>query len=146
MRIGMPQAKLARQVGQAVTGSHREKDPGEVQGVEELVPLAVAVSVDKVGEVEVAAVGHDGTVTDESDQLSDRLLRVRSRGDIDIADAGELLHRAGDSYFRANQRLEAGQDLVALEPNRADLDDPVQSGGEPRRLQIECDKRTIHRP
>ena len=90
--------------------------------------------------------GHDGTVTDEIDQLGDHLLRVRSRSDVDIADAGELLHCAGDSYFGANQRLKAGQDLIALEANCADLDDPVQAGGEPRRLQIECDKRAIHRP
>src|SRR5438132_3450605 len=115
MWMWMPQPKLARQMGQAVTGSHGEKHPSQIQGVEELVGLAVAVTVHKVGEVEVAAVGHDGTVTDEVDQLGDHLLRLGSRGDIDIADAGELLDRARDSDFRANQRLEAGQDLIALE-------------------------------
>ena len=146
MWMWMPQPKLARQMGQAVTGSHGEKHPSQIQGVEELVGLAVTVTVHKVGEVEVAAVGHDGTVTDEVDQLGDHLLRLGSRGDIDIADAGELLDRARDSDFRANQRLEAGQDLIALEPNRADLDDPVKAGSQPRCLQIECDKRSIHRP
>src|SRR5205823_401802 len=122
--MGMPvlEAELPRQVWQAVTGRHREKHPGQVQGVKEIVGLAGAVAVDQVGEVEVAAVGHDRTLTDEVDELSDHHIRVRRRGHIDIANTGELLDRAGDRDFGANQRLEAGQHLIALEPNRADLE------------------------
>ena len=146
MGMRMPEPELARQMWQAVAGRHREKDPGQVQRIEELVWLAGAVAVDQIGEVEVPAVGHDRTVPDEVDELSDHHIRVGRRRHIDIANTGELLDRAGDCDFGANQRLEAGQHLIALEPNRADLDDPVKTGGQPRRLQIERDKRAVHRP
>src|SRR5437899_3225033 len=53
MGMRVLEAELPRQMWQAVTGRHREQDPGQVQGIEELVGLAGAVAVDQIGEVEV---------------------------------------------------------------------------------------------
>src|SRR5438034_6719889 len=83
MGMRMPEPELARQMWQAVAGRHREKDPGQVQRIEELVWLAGAVAVDQIGEVEVPAVGHDRTVPDEVDELSDHHIRVGPRRTID---------------------------------------------------------------
>jgi len=40
--------------------------------------------------------------------------------------------------------LEGGQHLIALEPNSADFDDPVEPGTQAGGLEIESNERTVH--
>ena len=138
MRVDQP--KLPRQVRQAVAGQH---DPRQVERIEQDI-LRLRVAVDEERQVEVAAVRDHPTGADEVDQLRQDLFWVGRRGDIGIADPGELLDRARNADFRADERLKGCEHLVALEPNRPDLDDAIEPRTEAGSLEIESNERAIH--
>ena len=76
--------------------------------------------------------------------LREEIGKLGRRGDVGIVDPGQFLDGARNADLGPDQGLKGGEDLVALEPNRPDLDDSIESGAEAGGLEIESNKGAIH--
>jgi hypothetical protein len=88
-------------------------------------------------------VADDGTPADEVAQAGQHLCRSRGAGDHLRANAGELGDELWDRAFGVDQLGEVGDEFAAAHDHCADLDQPVPSGGEAGRLDIQHDEFEI---
>jgi hypothetical protein len=93
------------------------------------------------GEVEAGVVGNEHRVARERNEPAHRRLRSR-RADQDVRrDAGELRDGRRQRHTRVDQGLERVPELQLGDTLGSDLADPILSGGEPGRLEVEDDER-----
>ncbi len=117
-----------------------QKILGEDQGVRGGVgvgqALPLALRPDEAG-VEVGIVGNQHPVSHEFQELGKDFLDFRGTLEHVLGDAGQLHDLPLQVPLRVNEGLEAAHFLSILQNHRADLNDPVVTGGQARGFQVE---------
>jgi MoxR-like ATPase len=134
-------AELRRQRSQSVTGGGRQEHGRHIQRVVRLVELEQTLASQE-RQVETDVVSNQRMVADELGQIAEHLGHTRGAFDHLVVNAGQFGNEGRDGAARVDQRGPLILDPRPAEAHRADLDDGVALGIQPRRLEIEGDQRS----
>src|SRR5207247_9319437 len=134
---GLAAALRGRELGEAVAGAGGQVDPGDVQGVEDLLGGVPQAGRLEELDVQPRAVTHRLAAPQELAQLLESLLGRGSATQLFLLDAGQAEDGVGDGPSRVDQLLESRAHLVRREGDGADLDDSVPGRIETGGLQVQ---------
>ena len=137
VRTRLAEPHLGREQGEAVADGSRQEDPGDVQGVEDLLGGVPQAGRLEELDVQPGAVTYRLAAPQELAQLPEGLLGRGGATQLFLLDAGQAEDGVGDGPSRVDQLLESRAHLVRREGDGADLDDSVPGRIETGGLQVQ---------